>query len=193
MGAGMLVGFQGGAGFFERGRLSHTLSTLWLWGLGMVVVVVLWQTTGDRAPASLRGWWFAAGCILVFKALADIQRHQRISHTLSHLWVEPLEAVGTLWALVIGSGQVLAVVTGFVAGFALPFALQNWMSPWHSALTVLRTITLGAVGLENIVEALAPMRVHMDLEVLWMVPWLIWWEVSDWFWRDSSTTWQSKR
>lgn len=188
--SGMLVGFQGGAGFFRKGRLTHPLLSLGLWAAVIALVALFWQNMSDE---SLRGWWFGAGAILVVRAVADIHQQQKISHTLSNEWVEPLEAVGTLLALMIGSGQIVAVAAGFMAGFALPFALQNWMSPWQGAVNVFRTVTLGAVGLENLTEAIAPLRAHTDLKVLWMIPWLLWWEISDWLWRDSSIAWPPKQ
>ncbi len=186
----MLTGFQGGTGLFRGGKLAHSSRTMWMWVASGILLAWFWH--GSR-PVSVQGWWMGAGVLLILKASFDIRRQQRQIRTLTTEWLEPFEAMGTILMLMVGSGQVAAVVAGFLSGFLLPVALQDWMRPADDLLTVLRTAAVGAVGLEDVSAALFPGHLSWTPKILWMVPWLVWWEFSDWLWRDSSIAWRPKQ
>ncbi|WP_053958802.1 hypothetical protein [Sulfobacillus thermosulfidooxidans] len=189
LGLALLVGFQGGTALYQQGRIGHHLSTVIAWILTFMLLFVLWHTT---ASVSLQGWWFAAGLILVTKAAMDIHQHQTANRILTATWIEPLEAFGTLFMLMVGTSDLVGIFAGFLAGLVLPFALQDWLNPLAWWSEVLRIVSLGAVGLEDLSRALWPLSMPPIPHVWWMIPWLIWWEISDWLWHDFSTAWPAR-
>lgn len=190
LGSAILVGFQAGSGFYQNRRISGSLTALIIWSMTLGTLFVLWYST---AQVSLQAWWLAAGFILIVKAAGDVRHNQSTRRVLRSVWVEPLEAIGTLFVLIVGTGHLFAVIAGFLAGFLLPFILQDWLAPLETWGDVVRTVSLGAVGLEDLSQALWPASWPMIPHIWWMIPWLLWWELSDWLWRDSATTWPTKQ
>ncbi len=190
LGLASLVGFEAGSALYRQRKLRSSHMIVLPWALGFILLFMLWHSTGE---VSLKGWWIGAGIILILKAFQDLQHHQSLNHTLQSTWIEPLEAVGTLFVLIVGTGRLDAVITGFIAGVVLPFAFQDWLRPWQGWTDILRTVSLGAVGLEDLAHGLWPASWQPWPYVWWMIPWLLWWEVSDWFWRDYATAWPPKQ
>ncbi len=186
----LLVGFEAGSVLHRQRQIAHSWAIVFAWPLGFILLLLLWHTTGN---ISLQGWWIGAGIILVTKAFQDLRYHQSAHRIFQSTWAEPLEAMGTLFVLIVGSGNMAAVIAGFFSGAVLVSGFQDWLRPWQDWTDILRTVSLGAVGLEDLAHGLWPASWPPWPYVWWMIPWLLWWEISDRLWRDYATTWPPKR
>lgn len=190
LGSALLVGFEAGSALYQQRCIARSRAAILAWTVSFGTLLVLWHTT---RRISLQGWWIGAGMVLVMKAFYELHHYQSSRMVLQSAWIEPLEAIGTLFVLIVGTGNIAAVIAGFIAGFVLPFGFQDWMQVLRGWGDIMRTVSLGGVGLEDLAHGLWPASWVPWPYVWWMVPWLLWWEVSDRFWRDYATAWPPKQ
>lgn len=122
----------------------------------------------------LRLWWGASGLILIIQSLRILRLVPGQDSPVLHL----LENTGSLLALWWGSGNPVAVATGFIAGRLLSVAIVD---AWRRAPVLAQLWAVGALGgagLQHVVMAIfGPGWPDRTSVFFWVVPWLIVWEI----------------
>ncbi len=167
--AAVAIGLQSGiASLSEKMSLARR-GGYWLTASIAVVVVA---THLDHTRLAL--WFLSSGAILV--GLAGWRTYFR--RGAFGLWGGTLEAGLAIVALWVVSADALAVVTGLVVGGLLAIAMfpmwlnhRRWVHEWE-------TLTLGAVGLQDIAHTALGHLPTAHFDWLWMVPWLVWADIT---------------
>ncbi len=162
--AAIAIGIQSGmAHLSERVTLLRQGGHFFVASLGVIIVANYLDHT--RLPI----WFLSSGVILV--GLAGWRIHFRQRSVGS--WGGTLEAGLAVLALWVVSADALAVVTGILVGILLAIALfptwltrRAWIHEWE-------TLTLGAVGLQDIAHTVVGRLPTEHFNWLWMIPWLV--------------------
>lgn len=132
----------------------------------LLVIFVIHHLDDTRLPV----WFLLSGTALV--ALAGWRL--TVGRLPLGAWAETLEASLAIVALWVVSADALAVIVGLVVGLLLAigifptwFTRQAWVHEWE-------TLTLGAVGLQDIAHTMVGRLPAEHFDWLWMVPWLVW-------------------
>lgn len=163
--AATTVGLQAGIATLSQKTSPMRRAVHWLFA-AMLVVFLLHHLEHTRLPV----WFLLSGVALV--GLAGWRLSVR--RLPLGAWAETLEASLALVALWVVSADALAVLVGFVVGLLLAVGIfpawltrQVWVHEWE-------TLTLGAVGLQDVAHTVLGRLPAEHFDWLWMVPWLIW-------------------
>lgn len=181
----MAIGFRGGVQLWkERGRLPR-FTALARWTVAAACLVwFIYHATWHL----LRFWRIMTGMVLCVE-VSQIIVHRDASRKT---WSDAVESAGGLLALWLGSGDVVALLTGFTAGLALPFALDHWVLIYEKWTRVWGVVTLGGIGIKNLWSGLTGISDVHTPTLLWVVPWLILWDLWDRFFADALGAWPPK-
>jgi hypothetical protein len=161
--AAAALGFQGGMEFLAQG--SPNIREVLGWIIVGVAGAVL---TRDFGYGLLRIWWALAGGLLVWHAA------KRMAQASTHgYWGRVLESTLAVLALWWVSADALAVAVGYVCGVGLAVALDPWKSALAPSLAQWEILSLGAVGLQDLTQAIIGSGGVHAFNPLWMVPWLV--------------------
>ncbi|MCY0879857.1 MAG: hypothetical protein OWU84_13080 [Firmicutes bacterium] len=115
-----------------------------------------------------------AGVTLMGYAWRTVQRH-RVRHAR---WFSALDAASACLALTLAGADPLAIAAGVVAGLLLPVATGPWPEPLRAVSHLVETLWLGAVGMRTVVAILAGLPGDFLPWWVWVIPWLIVWDLS---------------
>ena len=166
--AAIAIGLQSGIATLSEKRSRARGVRCWL-AAGFAVVIVANNLDHTRLPI----WFLLSGAILVGLAGWRIYSRQRTMGA----WGGTLEASVATLALWVVSADALSVITGLVVGVLLAVAMsptwlihRRWVHEWE-------TMTLGAIGLQDIAHTVVGRFPTAHFDWLWLVPWLVWGDV----------------
>ena len=163
--AATTIGLQTGIATLSEKTSPVLRGITWLCAT-LLVIFAVHHLDDTRLPV----WFFLAGTTLVGLAGWRLS----VGRLPLGTWAETLEAPLAIVALWVVSADALAVMVGLVVGFLLAvgifpawFTRQAWVREWE-------TLTLGAVGLQDIVHTMRGRLPTEHFDWLWMIPWLVW-------------------
>lgn len=165
------IGFKGGVSILRDASTRSYRQSVIYWVIGsLAFVLLIHHLTAD----SMRFWWMVAGLLLSITVGRMIFRATRQSPP----WVEPLEGVGLSLALWLGTQDLITILVGIIIGFLLAVAIGHGLrTRYHVWSWTINIVSLGAVGIRDIgLSVLGPSVEHVPA-LLWMVPWLIIWDI----------------